>query len=596
MSILSEIERISGAKLAISGAIVYKGGTVTEGSLIDTYAAAISGIPAGGEDVTLGVVDSNGAFQPLSFSGTTATASGAAITVSGGYKTWDSPLSAPYTPLGSLTYTPTTAAQVISAGQYLTGNQTIIGDAALVGSNIKSGTSIFGVSGTFTGGGSSTDFSVVTAEPGEVASGEMFYDSTGALVSGTMDSAYLETHIVTEDGIPWTVVNEVYFGGFISAGIYTTEFTPTAQTAPTAAVSINAATGVVTASAIYSSGWQANESSATTSAQLNTYAGGTITPTSSSQTIASQQYLTGAVVVQGDVNLVASNIKSGTSIFGVSGSFAGGAAADVYSCASVNTGSQVWTGYKAVLNQSTHIYEYETTPTSNLTYSGVSLPMVGETYMDGAMLKAVVYEGLPIGGLLCYAKPSSTWSAGQSVATWGDFSSASNLGSSPQIATISGVTGIKARYGDALRCWSKAPSADFTFLAKFYIGDTSASKLNLLKFNTQYGAIMCFEEIGGDNIFLLSKQGTDYTGVPVNMSTLGIGSHTAAITFVKSTGATKFYFDGVLYDTTTYFPDGDFEYSGEFIYDQSDTTDNLVLGLAAYNRALIASEISGVVW
>ena len=46
----------------------------------------------------------------------------------------------------------------------------------------------------------------------------------------------------------------------------------------------------------------------------------TYTPTTSSQTIASGQYLSGAQTVQGDANLVSSNIRSGVSIFGVSGS------------------------------------------------------------------------------------------------------------------------------------------------------------------------------------------------------------------------------------------------------------------------------------
>ena len=46
----------------------------------------------------------------------------------------------------------------------------------------------------------------------------------------------------------------------------------------------------------------------------------TITPGVSDQIIAAGRYLTGAVTVSGDSNLVASNIKSGVSIFGVSGS------------------------------------------------------------------------------------------------------------------------------------------------------------------------------------------------------------------------------------------------------------------------------------
>ena len=52
------------------------------------------------------------------------------------------------------TYIPKTTDQSIASGQYLSGTQTIKGDANLVAGNIKSGVSIFGVTGTYAGGGS----------------------------------------------------------------------------------------------------------------------------------------------------------------------------------------------------------------------------------------------------------------------------------------------------------------------------------------------------------------------------------------------------------------------------------------------------------
>lgn len=55
------------------------------------------------------------------------------------------------------TYTPGTSDQSIASGQYLSGTQTIKGDANLVAGNIKSGVNIFGVTGTYAGGGSSGD-------------------------------------------------------------------------------------------------------------------------------------------------------------------------------------------------------------------------------------------------------------------------------------------------------------------------------------------------------------------------------------------------------------------------------------------------------
>ena len=54
--------------------------------------------------------------------------------------------------------------------------------------------------------------------------------------------------------------------------------------------------------------------------QLTTQAAQTITPTTSNQTIASGTYLTGTQTIEGDADLIAGNIKSGVTIFGVAGS------------------------------------------------------------------------------------------------------------------------------------------------------------------------------------------------------------------------------------------------------------------------------------
>ena len=66
--------------------------------------------------------------------------------------------------------------------------------------------------------------------------------------------------------------------------------------------------------------------------QLTTQASKTVTPSTSNQTaVASGRYTTGAVTVKGDYNLVASNIKSGVSIFGVSGTYVGSGSYKIYS-------------------------------------------------------------------------------------------------------------------------------------------------------------------------------------------------------------------------------------------------------------------------
>ncbi len=64
----------------------------------------------------------------------------------------------------------------------------------------------------------------------------------------------------------------------------------------------------------------ATNSSVSLTASVTTKGAATFTPTTSNQTISSGTYLTGVQTISGDANLVSGNIKSGVSIFGVSGS------------------------------------------------------------------------------------------------------------------------------------------------------------------------------------------------------------------------------------------------------------------------------------
>ena len=58
-------------------------------------------------------------------------------------------------------------------------------------------------------------------------------------------------------------------------------------------------------------------------ADVTKKAAATYTPSTVNQTIAAGQYLSGAQTIKGDANLVPGNIKSGASIFGVTGSYEG---------------------------------------------------------------------------------------------------------------------------------------------------------------------------------------------------------------------------------------------------------------------------------
>lgn len=89
------------------------------------------------------------------------------------------------------------------------------------------------------------------------------------------------------------------------------------QAVPSVSVS---SSGLITASTVQEAGHVAAGSKSSTK-QLATQAGKTVTPGTSRQTaVASGRYTTGPVYVAGDTNLKAENIKNGVSIFGVVGS------------------------------------------------------------------------------------------------------------------------------------------------------------------------------------------------------------------------------------------------------------------------------------
>ena len=95
----------------------------------------------------------------------------------------------------------------------------------------------------------------------------------------------------------------------------------TTATQATPSISVDSA-GKITASATQTAGYVAAGTKSATK-QLTVQAAQTITPGTSNKTIASGRYLTGTQTIKGDSNLVAGNIKSGVSIFGVAGSYEG---------------------------------------------------------------------------------------------------------------------------------------------------------------------------------------------------------------------------------------------------------------------------------
>lgn len=127
------------------------------------------------------------------------------------------------------------------------------------------------------------------------------------LQNKTVDPALTSQTVIPDDG---------YLG--LSSVVITAIPTAT-QAEPSITVS---SSGLITASATQTAGYvSAGMKSATK--QLTVQAAQTITPGTSNITIAAGKYLTGTQTIKGDSNLIAGNIKSGVSIFGVAGSLVG---------------------------------------------------------------------------------------------------------------------------------------------------------------------------------------------------------------------------------------------------------------------------------
>ena len=108
---------------------------------------------------------------------------------------------------GAQTYTPGTTDQTISSGYLLTGNQTILGDADLVASNIKKDVEIFGVTGTYEGGGGGASFNFTGA------SDKLF----GGLAKALADGNYVSGNVTFTTAFPNT------WGTLIDTGLETLE-------------------------------------------------------------------------------------------------------------------------------------------------------------------------------------------------------------------------------------------------------------------------------------------------------------------------------------------------------------------------------------
>lgn len=294
MSIQSEITRIQGNISDALDAIYAKGVTIPSGANSDDLATLIAQIQTGaGSAITItDTLDENGGtireISAVSLAGDTVTAE----VLLSGYTAHDA--------LGQAIVGTASAASNLSLQEKTNitpteSSQTITADSGYDG---LQSVQINGISSGYVGSNvarkSSSDLTV-----------------TGATV--TVPAGYYESQATkaVSNGSATAPASISGTGATVSAGTNTLTLSKSVSVTPS-----------VTAG--YVSGGTANNSSVSLTANVTTKAAETITPGTSSHTIASGTYLTGAQTISGDTNLVSGNIKSGTSIFGVLGTYTGG--------------------------------------------------------------------------------------------------------------------------------------------------------------------------------------------------------------------------------------------------------------------------------
>lgn len=177
--------------------------------------------------------------------------------------------------------------------------------------------------------GSGIDTSDATASASDILNGKTAYVN-GSKITGTIKSKAAAT--VTPSTSDQTIASGQYLSGtqtikgdsnLVAGNIKKgTSIFGVTGTLETGSTGIDTSDATATASHILS-GKTAYVNGQKITGTMSSKSAATYTPSTSTQTIASGQYLSGAQTIKGDSNLVASNIKSGVSIFGVSGTYSG---------------------------------------------------------------------------------------------------------------------------------------------------------------------------------------------------------------------------------------------------------------------------------
>ena len=337
MSIANEISRIKSAKESLKNAINSKGGTLTN-ELLDKFADAVTALPEGSsvdlDGVTVTADQLREGVVAVDASGNKVTGtipdsevmtveSLSKIFVSSGYLAESLEITDGSALKANLSAMTADSSAVLEFFTFVDAegvlrNGSIRDWDSRTGKGIEvNGNRVTVLSGhrskdtSVTVEGTDTDLSFVTAAAADILAGKVGADKDGNPVNGTIQTvtASLTDNVVT-----------------VPVGYIRTAQTLTVPEAEAPTVSGNMVT--------VNKGYQEAEEIVTVGTAK---AAETITPGTADRVINADTYLSGALTIKGDANLIAENIADGVAIFGVPGTHKGGSSgADFYKCAAVH--------------------------------------------------------------------------------------------------------------------------------------------------------------------------------------------------------------------------------------------------------------------
>lgn len=213
------------------------------------------------------------------------------------------------------------------------------------------------------------------------------YDGLDTVTVNAMPTATQATPSISVNSSGLITASSTQSAGYVSAGTKSTTKQLTTQAAKTITPSTSSQTAV--ASGVYTTG------AVTVGAIPSTYVkptatkvATTYTPTTSNQTIAAGTYCSGAQTIKGDSNLVAGNIKSGVSIFGVSGSYEGDSSGGIDTSDATATAAEIFKNKTAYVDgekvTGTFTIEEEVTTQTSL-ISQIDSALAGKAAAGGSI-------------------------------------------------------------------------------------------------------------------------------------------------------------------------------------------------------------------